>query len=107
MTEGRAVHFCTQCGKAEPWGPTWVWYGSYKDWDDGVPLQKACSMPCAKALWPDFSELDVEREAEEERPARPRKPKAIVAPPTKLERENQLLAEADAIRARRMGKGAA
>ena len=40
------VHRCTACGKEEPWGPGWAWYGSYKMIDDGVPIYKACSNDC-------------------------------------------------------------
>lgn len=40
------VHTCSACGKQEVWGPTWAWYGSYKQMDNDEPLFKACSDAC-------------------------------------------------------------
>ena len=40
------LHSCMACGKTEVWGPTWAWYGSYKQQDEGLPVYKACSDAC-------------------------------------------------------------
>lgn len=40
------MHTCSICGKTEPWGRAWVWYGSYKRLDDGKPIVKMCSARC-------------------------------------------------------------
>lgn len=40
------IHTCSGCGKQETWGPTWIWYGSLREWDEGKPIYKACSVAC-------------------------------------------------------------
>jgi len=39
-------HTCTICGTTGPWTEAWVWYGSYRQIDDGEPVVKLCSPPC-------------------------------------------------------------
>jgi len=46
-SEGRRIHTCSACGTQDVWGPTWSWYGSIRDLDDGAPIFKACSTACA------------------------------------------------------------
>lgn len=46
--EGRTIYTCDRCAKTEPWGDEWVWYGSYKDLDDGVKVPHYCSQACAE-----------------------------------------------------------
>ena len=43
-------HRCTICGRDGFWGPTWSWYGSYKQLDDGAPVVKICSDACGEGL---------------------------------------------------------
>lgn len=41
------VHTCTVCGKKEPWGEDWSWYGSINHMDacpDDLPL--GCTPDC-------------------------------------------------------------
>lgn len=40
------IHTCRTCGKQAVWQKGWQWYGSWKDWDDGEPIYKACSDEC-------------------------------------------------------------
>lgn len=40
------IHECGTCGKRRIWGKDWLWYGSYKDLDEGEPIFKACSIDC-------------------------------------------------------------
>lgn len=40
------IHICSACGRSSVWGPGWVWYGSYRQVDDGLPPFKACSDAC-------------------------------------------------------------
>lgn len=42
---GVRLHTCSVCGKAEPWGPTWSWYGSLMDCDNG-DVVKYCGPDC-------------------------------------------------------------
>lgn len=44
-----AVYTCEVCGGCDVWGPTWSWYGSYKDLDNFGPdsVPKFCSDKCA------------------------------------------------------------
>ena len=38
---------CDICGKKEPWGDQWRWYGSYRTYEEtGEPEFVACSMAC-------------------------------------------------------------
>lgn len=47
-----AVHCCSVCGTVGLWGPSWQWFGSYKDLDEGKPIVKVCSEACKKkAPW--------------------------------------------------------
>ena len=41
-----AHHQCVSCNKVGHWSRSWVWYGSYKDLDDSLPITKTCSQPC-------------------------------------------------------------
>lgn len=41
------VHKCTVCGKEDIWGPTWSWYGSYADLEEGRVALRFCSDACA------------------------------------------------------------
>ena len=41
------IHECDWCGKREPWGPTWEWWGT---WEQCV--FKACSDACMQAIKP-------------------------------------------------------
>ena len=43
---GRALHCCCVCGHLGPWNSEWSWYGSYREVDDGEPVQKFCSDAC-------------------------------------------------------------
>ncbi|HEU4345777.1 MAG TPA: hypothetical protein VFU31_29865 [Candidatus Binatia bacterium] len=40
------VHTCSACGKRSIWGPNWAWYGSWKQYEEGTPIFKACSDAC-------------------------------------------------------------
>lgn len=42
------AHQCCMCGKRDDWRSSWIWYGSYKDLDDGKPVKKFCSRSCAE-----------------------------------------------------------
>ncbi len=44
--DGRRLHTCSMCGRTDTWGDTWEWYGSMREWDDGKPLIKVCSVKC-------------------------------------------------------------
>lgn len=39
-------HQCTICGMIAPWSDAWVWYGSYRQIDDGEAIVKLCSPAC-------------------------------------------------------------
>ena len=39
---------CGGCGTVAVWGPSWQWYGSMKDLDDGKPIAVACTDDCIK-----------------------------------------------------------
>jgi endogenous inhibitor of DNA gyrase (YacG/DUF329 family) len=43
-----ALHKCTTCGGESPWGPSWKWFGSYRDLDNDEPIMKFCSDSCAE-----------------------------------------------------------
>jgi hypothetical protein len=49
MTATR-LHRCTICGRVGSWGPTWEWWGSAKDLDEGRPVVKICSSACRNGL---------------------------------------------------------
>jgi hypothetical protein len=41
------VWTCAQCGKREPWGPGWAWFGNYRQLDlTGEPEFVVCSTAC-------------------------------------------------------------
>ena len=40
------THTCSACGKRSVWGPNWAWYGSWKQYEEGIPIFKACSDAC-------------------------------------------------------------
>lgn len=44
------LHTCTACGRTATWGPTWSWYGSMADADEGRPLVKACCDECRRTI---------------------------------------------------------
>jgi hypothetical protein len=46
MREPRQIHTCTVCGKEDFWSDDWQWFGSYRDLDDGKPIEKFCSERC-------------------------------------------------------------
>lgn len=50
--ERATTHQCSACGAFGAWGPEWSWCGSYRDIDDGNPIQKFCSATCAKSRKP-------------------------------------------------------
>lgn len=61
------IHECVTCGKQDVWGPTWLWYGSYRQLEDfglpGVePIFKACSIECMEKR----SEAEANRRRREE-----------------------------------------
>jgi len=43
----KKIHICSICGKEGNWNDSWRWYGSYKDAEDGKPIEKYCSRECA------------------------------------------------------------
>ncbi len=43
------LHLCAACGLSDAWGPTWEWYGSLRDEDDGKAI-KSCSAACRQKL---------------------------------------------------------
>ena len=45
---GQLLHCCAVCDKLAPWDYNWSWYGSYKEMEDGTPVQKFCSDKCKK-----------------------------------------------------------
>lgn len=49
---GARLWRCDGCGKEEPWGPTWSWFGKQcrgVSWyDNGIMEWCACSQECAK-----------------------------------------------------------
>jgi hypothetical protein len=49
-SDGRVIHACAICGRNEPWGPDWAWFGSYKEFEEGRPVLKWCSDDCASLL---------------------------------------------------------
>ncbi len=40
------LHRCTICGRVAAWDPSWTWWGSHRDLDEGRPVVKVCSEPC-------------------------------------------------------------
>lgn len=40
------IHKCNACGKEDIWGPTWSYYGSYRQVEEELPVYKACSDEC-------------------------------------------------------------
>jgi len=42
------LHKCTVCGRVGKWGPSWSWYGSYRDIDEGRSVVKVCSDECRR-----------------------------------------------------------
>jgi hypothetical protein len=39
---GRARYKCDHCGVIECWGLSWVWFGSYFDYDAGDEMHFCC-----------------------------------------------------------------
>lgn len=50
LPSGARIHVCTNCGRADAWGPTWSWYGSLAALDAGRRVVKACCEACREAL---------------------------------------------------------
>ncbi len=44
--ERAKLHECSACWMRAPWGPSWGWYGSYAEMEDGKPVVKLCSDAC-------------------------------------------------------------
>jgi hypothetical protein len=44
--KGLATYTCSACGKFSTWGPSWSWYGSYRDLENGKRIIYACSEEC-------------------------------------------------------------
>ena len=43
------VYTCTVCGTTGPWGPTWSWYGAWRDVDlNPEKIITCCSVACRK-----------------------------------------------------------
>ena len=43
---------CLQCGRSEFWGPTWMWYGSWKEFEDSGEIEVYCSEECSHRAHP-------------------------------------------------------
>lgn len=44
---GRRLYECDNCGDTAPWGRGWLWFGSYKDVENGVGCVPIfCSRQC-------------------------------------------------------------
>lgn len=56
--EAAKTHQCSYCEKVEAWLPSWIWWGSYADLDEGRPVLKFCSDDCKEryAIDPDRKE---------------------------------------------------
>lgn len=46
---GKQAYKCDTCGLIGPWTSDWVWFGSFKEVDDGVKVPTWCSEACAKS----------------------------------------------------------
>lgn len=44
--EKARLHSCDACGSVGPWTDSWLWFGSYKNQDDGKKIVKTCSEAC-------------------------------------------------------------
>jgi len=44
-------HTCSKCKKEFEWSAQSCCYGSYRDYEDGNPIEKACSIECGIKLW--------------------------------------------------------
>jgi hypothetical protein len=42
---GTRLHTCSICGKTDIWGPSWSWFGSLMDLDNGE-IVKFCGPEC-------------------------------------------------------------
>lgn len=42
----KRIHTCSICRRKDTWGPTWSWFGSIKEEEDGKPVPKFCSDEC-------------------------------------------------------------
>jgi len=50
MVEDARSYTCGECGKIEAWLPSWRWYGSWQDLEDGKPVLHFCSDACQEAF---------------------------------------------------------
>jgi hypothetical protein len=41
---------CDGCGTIAPWGPSWCFYGSFAEQEEGIMRWVACSKACAKRM---------------------------------------------------------
>jgi len=48
LRERPRLHTCSACQQQSPWGPTWTWYGSYLQLDEGVNVPRLCSDACRR-----------------------------------------------------------
>ena len=67
-TDGLLLHCCVVCGILERWSDSWIWYGSYQEEDDGVPVQKFCSEKCKANQRAVTIEMSVEAREKEHLP---------------------------------------
>lgn len=40
------LHYCSVCGKYDPWGLAWSWFGSEIGIENGEEIIKVCSDEC-------------------------------------------------------------
>lgn len=52
------LHVIAGCGRREHWNENWMWYGSYRDLEDGKPVEKFCSEECARSLHKSFKRIN-------------------------------------------------
>lgn len=53
---GQRVCKCSVCGYQSVWQPSWSWYGSLRDEDDGKPVDAVCSDGCKAKYKPALKE---------------------------------------------------
>lgn len=47
--DGRMSYRCDKCGLVGPWGPNWMWFGSYLEAENGERVATFCSDGCRPA----------------------------------------------------------